>query len=575
MSVEILDLGALALTAVFFALLYYLHKKKHVDFGVRTILAVGLGLIVGLAFKGHHTYVAAVGTIYAHVVSAVVIPLLIFSIISSITNLGNSVRLKQIGLKTVFFLVLNTFIASLITLIAGVATNIGSGVQYELATDYTAKEVPTFVDTVISLFPQNLAAHWSNGEVVPIVVFCILVAVSYNKIAAKKPEEAAPFKKFIDAGDLVMGRVVSYVISFTPYAVLSLIARAVSRSSPADLIPLLSVLVLAYVLCGIQVFVVESALIKFVGKLSPVRFFKGIWPAATVAFTSQSSVGTIPVTVNQLTRKLGVNEDVAAFGASLGANLGMPGCAGIWPTLLAVFTIHLLGIEYTPVQYAFLVVLAVVVSIGTVGVPGTATITEGGASAPPLAYAQQLTVGGVMAYVDIPKINVYLPVQHGTDADTLERAVGHVVGTSLPVGGSSTHAVLSAHSGMASSKLFSDIDQLAEDDTFYIHVLGEVLAYKVDAINTVLPTDTSLLQIENGKDYVTLVTCTPFGVNTHRLLVRGHRIPYTPEQETTAAEEKPTASSWTQHYLTGLGIGLGAVAVVGGGYFLVRRCRHA
>ena len=206
---------------------------------------------------------------------------------------------------------------------------------------------------------------------------------------------------------------------------------------------------------------------------------------------------------------------------------------------------------------------------------GAATITEGGASAPPLAYAQQLTVGGVMAYVDIPKIGVYLPVQHGTDADTLERAVGHVVGTSLPVGGGSTHAVLSAHSGVASSKLFSDIDQLTEGDTFYIHVLGEVLAYKVDTINTVLPTDTSLLQIEDDKDYVTLVTCTPFGVNTHRLLVRGHHIPYTPEQATAAAVEKPAASSWTQHYLTGLGIGLGAVVVIGGAYFLVRRCRHA
>ena len=204
-----------------------------------------------------------------------------------------------------------------------------------------------------------------------------------------------------------------------------------------------------------------------------------------------------------------------------------------------------------------------------------ATITEGGASAPPLAYAQQLTVGGVMAYVDIPKIGVYLPVQHGTDADTLEKSVGHVVGTSLPVGGSSTHAVLSAHSGMASSKLFSDIDQLAEGDMFYIHVLGEVLAYQVDAIHTVLPTDTSLLQIEDSKDYVTLVTCTPFGVNTHRLLVRGHRIPYTPEQATAAAVEKPVTSSWTQHYLTGLGVGLGAVAVVGGAYFLVRRVRHA
>ena len=206
---------------------------------------------------------------------------------------------------------------------------------------------------------------------------------------------------------------------------------------------------------------------------------------------------------------------------------------------------------------------------------GTAAITEGGASAPPLPYAEQLTVGGVMAYVDIPKINVYLPVQHGTDAETLERAVGHVVGTSLPVGGSSTHAVLSAHSGMASSKLFSDIDQLTAGDTFYIHVLGDTLAYRIDAINAVLPTDTHLLQIEDGKDLVTLVTCTPFGVNTHRLLVRGHRVPYPLEQETAAAAEKPAASSWTQHYLAGLGIGLGVVAAVGGGYFLMRRHRHA
>ena len=129
---------------------------------------------------------------------------------------------------------------------------------------------------------------------------------------------------------------------------------------------------------------------------------------------------------------------------------------------------------------------------------------------------------------------------------------------------------------MASSKLFSDIDQLAAGDVFYIHVLGDTLAYKVDAVHTVLPTDTSRLQIEDGKDLVTLVTCTPFGINTHRLLVRGHRVPYTPEQEATAAAEKPAASSWTRHYLTGLAIGLGVVAVVSGGYFIVkRRKRHA
>ena len=206
---------------------------------------------------------------------------------------------------------------------------------------------------------------------------------------------------------------------------------------------------------------------------------------------------------------------------------------------------------------------------------GAATITEGGASAPPLAYAQQLTVGGVMAYIDIPKINVYLPVQHGPGAEALEKSVGHVVGTSLPVGGSSTHAVLSAHSGMASSKLFSDIDQLEKGDAFYIHVLGDTLAYEVDSINTVVPTDTSLLQIEEGKDLVTLVTCTPFGVNTHRLLVRGHRVPYVPAQEVEAAETQKATSSWTQHYLTGLGIGLGAATVIGGRYAIIRRKRHA
>lgn len=179
-----------------------------------------------------------------------------------------------------------------------------------------------------------------------------------------------------------------------------------------------------------------------------------------------------------------------------------------------------------------------------------------------------------MCTIDIPKIGVYLPVRHGTGVETLERAVGHVVGTSLPVGGAGTHAVLSAHSGMASAKLFTDIDQLVKGDVFYIHVLGEVLAYEVDQIATVLPSDTSLLQIEEDKDYVTLVTCTPFGVNTHRLLVRGHRVAYVPELVVENGKTPKAASSWTQHYLTGLGIGLGVLAAAGGVCFFARRRRR-
>lgn len=205
---------------------------------------------------------------------------------------------------------------------------------------------------------------------------------------------------------------------------------------------------------------------------------------------------------------------------------------------------------------------------------GEAAVSAGGASAPPMLYARQLTVGGAMCTIDIPKIGVYLPVQHGTGVETLERAVGHVVRTSLPVGGAGTHAVLSAHSGMASAKLFTDIDQLVKGDVFYIHVLDEVLAYEVDQIATVLPSDTSLLQIEDGQDLVTLVTCTPFGVNTHRLLVRGHRVPYVPELVVENGKTPKAASSWTQHYLTGLGIGLGVLAAAGGVCLFARRRRH-
>ena len=163
---------------------------------------------------------------------------------------------------------------------------------------------------------------------------------------------------------------------------------------------------------------------------------------------------------------------------------------------------------------------------------------------------------GIMGYVKIPKIGVQLPIYHGTDNDSLERGIGHLLGSSLPVGGDSTHTILTAHSGMASQKMFSDLPQLEIGDVFYLRILGETLAYQVDQINTVLPHDTTFLGIEQGEDLATLVTCTPFGVNTHRLLVRGERIPYE-EAETIVetTQEEVVESTWEQHYMKGILIG--------------------
>ena len=131
---------------------------------------------------------------------------------------------------------------------------------------------------------------------------------------------------------------------------------------------------------------------------------------------------------------------------------------------------------------------------------------------------------GIMGYVEIPSINVELPIYHGTDEEILQIAVGHIQGSSLPVGGPGTHCVISGHRGLPSAKLFTDLDQLTKGDIFILHVLDETLTYEVDQIHIVEPDDVSLLSMEEGEDLCTLVTCTPYGVNSHRLLVRGHRV---------------------------------------------------
>lgn len=165
---------------------------------------------------------------------------------------------------------------------------------------------------------------------------------------------------------------------------------------------------------------------------------------------------------------------------------------------------------------------------------------------------------GIMAYVEIPRISVNLPIYHGTGDDSLNRGIGHLLGSSLPVGGAATHCVLTGHSGLASEKMFSDLDLLEPGDIFFLHTLGETLAYMVQETFTVLPEDTSRLMIEGQHDYCTLVTCTPFGINSHRLLVRGERVEYQAAVDIVESEDfQPIeGSTWTDAYLRGVGYGL-------------------
>lgn len=177
---------------------------------------------------------------------------------------------------------------------------------------------------------------------------------------------------------------------------------------------------------------------------------------------------------------------------------------------------------------------------------------------------------GVMGYINIPKINVNLPIYHDTDNEHMLKGVGHLVGTSFPVGGKNTHAVLSAHSGLSTAELFTNLVDLKKGDLFYIHILNESLAYKVDQIKIVKPNETNDLKIINEKDYITLVTCTPYGVNSHRLLVRGHRTEYNADLENQESSNQVT-NVWFEEYVKAILSGIVIIFILILVIFIVKK----
>lgn len=187
-----------------------------------------------------------------------------------------------------------------------------------------------------------------------------------------------------------------------------------------------------------------------------------------------------------------------------------------------------------------------------------------------LIYNNLLNIdkSGMMCYLEIPCINVNLPVFHGTAASTLERGIGHLEGSSLPVGGKSTHAVLTGHTGLNNAKLFTDLTEVKEGDLFFLHTLGKDLAYRVIETEVVLPEETQDLLIRKGKDLVTLITCTPYGVNSHRLFVTGIRTKYTPEEKENAKDDRSKDSQWMNAYkkaaIIGLAISLAMIILLKG-----------
>jgi Na+/H+-dicarboxylate symporter len=397
-------LAALAAVALSWAGIWWLRRRR-LNFSFIALFALAVGVPIGLAAGTHVQAIDPIGHIYINVLLATVAPLILVAIVSAITSLGSLAKLRSIGLRSTFWLMLSNALAVVLALGLALAFQPGHGIHRTLgaiSTDTIQGQVQTFSQVVVGFFPTNVVQNFSANDIIPIILIAVTLSVAYLSLAEKEPAKVQPFRDGAEALKLVIFKAVGFVIRLTPYAIVALTADMVGSSTNlgGDFRSLVGLLALVWGACFVHMFVLNGAILTVFADVPVVAFFRKIFPAQLTAFSTQSSVGTLPVTTAQLTRKVGVHSEIAHFTAPLGTTIGMPGCAGIWPIMIAVWGINAYGLSYSVSDYAVLACLSVVVSVGVAGVPGAATVSAAtvmSAAGLPLEFVAATIPIGVIA----------------------------------------------------------------------------------------------------------------------------------------------------------------------------------
>ena len=370
-----IELFAAIVFAIFaLVLLWYLNKRK-VSFSVRTLIGLGLGLIFGLTLKENSLIVEPIGKIYISLIRMVVIPLVMVSIINSISNFEDSSKLKSLGIRAMGMLLGTTAIAGIVGIIFGNIFSVGKGIVFEGGENFVPKEIPSFMEVFNDMLPTNPIKSMAEGQIIPVIIFALFIAFAIIMEEKKNKEKVAPFKAFINSFSTILMRITRIVLRLTPFGVFGLMTAVGAKNGVSTLMPLLTFVVAIYLALAFQILIVHSLFILIFKRRSPIKFFKGIWPAQVVAFTTQSSFGTLPVTIESLEDNIGVSSSTASFVASLGSTVGMNGCGGVFPAVVAIFVANVFGIELTLTHYILMILTIVVGSVGIAGVPGAATMS--------------------------------------------------------------------------------------------------------------------------------------------------------------------------------------------------------
>lgn len=356
---------------------YAIYKIRKITnkFSFATLTALTLGVVLGIIFKENILFLDTVGKAYMSLIKMIVVPLVVTSLITSIVRLENLDTLKSIGLKTFTVLLGTTGAAAFIGIIVASSLNLGQGLRFIGAENFKAREIPGFSKVLIDMLPSNPLAAIVENKIIPIVIFSMFIAIALVIEDNTNKEKAKPFKDFIlSAYDIVL-RITKMVLRIIPYGVFALIATAAAKNGMDTLMSLIWVILAVYIAAFLQFLFVYTPLISFVARMNPLKFFKGIFQAQVVAFTSQSSYGTLPVTIKSLVEGVGVSENIASFVAPLGSTIGLNGCGGFYPAIVAIFAANVFNVELTIYSYILIVLTAIISSIGIAGVPGSATMS--------------------------------------------------------------------------------------------------------------------------------------------------------------------------------------------------------
>ena len=385
----ITDIKTIAFIAILVAIFILVRKmeKKKIKFSTRMISAMGIGLVLGFIIQlvagfpekpssvrwieELSKWYGLVGNGFMDLLKMLVVPLIFVSIIRVIINMKDGVNLGKLTSKSLLVLLGTTTLATIVGLVVGNLFNLGVG-EVVATSNTDIREITSIVDTIRGLLPSNPVQAMAEGNIVAVVIFAAFIGTSMKRLNKKYSDVIKPAWDLVEASYKIITSVAMTVIKFMPYAVVALLANTIAARGVSAILGVVDFIIALYVSVAIM-FIIHLIIIALNG-LNPIKYVKNVMEPLILAFTSRSSLGTLPVTIETLTEKAGVDNGVASFVGSLGSNAGMNGCAAIYPALMAITVANMSG---TPMDFSFygmLLVIIVISSLGIAGLPGTATM---------------------------------------------------------------------------------------------------------------------------------------------------------------------------------------------------------